>query len=124
MYTAAVEEDGVFVSSSRSVENWTVQLRFPDDGAATAFRDRIERTDLTVESVRRHETDPRGDRYDISEPQREVLLLASERGYFDVPRRASLADLADDLGVSSQAASERLRRGLDSLVERTLLTPD
>lgn len=123
MYATAVEENGIFVSGIRSVDGWTVRMRFPDRDAFAAFRDRIGHTGLSLQSIRRYDTEPRADRYGVSGPQREILLLAAERGYFDVPRRASLADLADDLGVSSQAASERLRRGLDSLVERALLPP-
>lgn len=42
--------------------------------------------------------------------QRETLRLAADRCYFEIPRRATLADLADELGVSDQAISERLRR--------------
>lgn len=122
MYAAAIEEEGIFVAGVRSVDHWAVQMRFPDDDAFATFRDRLEQSDLGLQSVERHADEVRANRYDISEPQREILRLASEHGYFDVPRRASLADLADDLGVSSQAASERLRRGLDSLVERTLQT--
>jgi predicted DNA binding protein len=49
--------------------------------------------------------------------------VAAQRGYFDGPRRTLLADLADEPDVSSQAASERVRRGLDSLVEEMLLAP-
>lgn len=96
-------------------------MRFPDRDALGAFRDQIERTELSVQAIHQWESAPRADRYGISDAQQEILHLASQRGYFDVPRQASLADLAEDLDVSSQAASERLRRGLDSLVERALL---
>jgi predicted DNA binding protein len=44
-------------------------------------------------------------------------LLAYERGFFDIPRRATAADLAAELDVSRQAVSERLRRGYAALVE-------
>jgi predicted DNA binding protein len=124
MYDTAIEEGGIFVSGTRSADHWTVQMRFPDSEAFSSFRDRIEGSGISLQSVQHGDDELRAKRYDISEPQREILHLASERGYFDVPRRASLADLAEDLDVSSQAASERLRRGLDSLVEGALLTPD
>lgn len=47
-------------------------------------------------------------------------MLASERGYFDVPRVVTVDELADDLGVSTTSVSERLRRGIDNLVDNTL----
>jgi predicted DNA binding protein len=124
MYYAAVEEAGIYVSGVRRSDHWEVQMRFPDREAFDAFRTRIEGGDISLQSLHEQESGPRAEQYGISDPQREILHLASRQGYFDVPRRASLADLADDLAISSQAASERLRRGLDSLVERTLLTTE
>lgn len=124
VYYAAVEENGIFISGVRRPDHWEVQMRFPDRDSFAAFRDRLESTDLSVQSIHHQETTLQAEQYDISEPQREILRLASERKYFDVPRQTPLAELADELGVSSQAASERLRRGLDSLVERALLTPE
>lgn len=58
--------------------------------------------------------------YGVTGPQREALVLAVERGYYDVPRRCTTAELAATLGISDQAVSERLRRGTATLVERTL----
>lgn len=123
-YYAAVEEDGIFISGVRRPTHWEVQMRFPDREAFRAFQDSVDSVDLSIQSIHDQESEPRAERYGISEPQREILRLASAHGYFDVPRKASLSDLADELDVSSQAASERLRRGLDSLVEHALLTPE
>lgn len=124
LYYAAVEEKGIYISGVRRPDCWEVQMRFPDGQSFQRFRDRITGTELSLQSIHQQESEPQAEQYGISEPQHEILALANEHGYFDVPRRASLADLADDLDVSSQAASERLRRGLDSLVERALLTPE
>ena len=35
-----------------------------------------------------------------------------------------MEDVAESLGVSSQAASERLRRGIEQLVTNILITPE
>ncbi len=48
------------------------------------------------------------------------MLAALEHGYYDVPREASLTDLAERLDVSHQALSERLRRGHGNLVKHAL----
>lgn len=71
----------------------------------------------------REDEDEASTQFGVTDPQREVLLLALERGYYTVPRNASLSDLAGDLGISSQAASERLRRGTQTLVANTLAAP-
>jgi len=126
MYAAAVEENGIFITGHTRGKQWTVQMRFPDEESFSAFQDACRQTslDVSVEEITEHEAAPHAEQYGISGPQREILLLATEHGYFEVPREASLADLAEELDVSSQAASERLRRGLDSLVEHALLTPE
>jgi len=43
------------------------------------------------------------------------MRLARDRGYFRIPRDATLADIADEMGITSQAASERLRLGMAEL---------
>lgn len=45
---------------------------------------------------------------DITEKQREAFLIAVERGYYERPRGATLDDLADELGITSSAVSQRL----------------
>jgi hypothetical protein len=62
--------------------------------------------------------EPPGD--GLTDPQREALRTAHERGYFDIPRTASLDDVADDLGIAPSSLSERLRRAQTRLVETTV----
>jgi hypothetical protein len=54
----------------------------------------------------------------MTDAQREALVTAHEMGYFDVPRNATLADVADELGVAPPSLSERLRRAQSHLVAR------
>jgi predicted DNA binding protein len=46
----------------------------------------------------------------LTDPQREAISEAYQRGYYDVPREISLEELARKLDISHQALSERLRR--------------
>ena len=66
--------------------------------------------DLSVASVGpvRDDTTPTGD--DLSPRQREAFALARERGYYARPRRASAADLADELAVTPATFREHLRK--------------
>ncbi|NHN46636.1 DNA-binding protein [Halostella sp. JP-L12] len=54
---------------------------------------------------------------DLTDRQREALRTAHEMGYFEVPRGASLSEVAEELGISPPSLSERLRRGSAALVE-------
>lgn len=126
VYRAAVEHDGVFVAGRAGPSAWTLRLQFPDHDAAAAFQDQCAAAgvDGSVDAVHERDVPPRAARFRLTEPQRRALAVAAEQGYFEVPRQTSLAGLAEELDVSSQATSERVRRGLDSLVGQALLSPD
>lgn len=57
----------------------------------------------------------------LTEEQRETLLFAYERGYFEEPRQTSLEELAGEMGLSSTAVGGRIRRGINQLVEATVV---
>jgi predicted DNA binding protein len=56
----------------------------------------------------------------LTDPQREALRTAYGMGYFEIPRRASLDDVAAELGITASSLSERLRRAQTHLVETTV----
>lgn len=94
---------------------WTVCLRFSAFDDVTAFREMVAQSDIPLELHRLREESRRGTDAVLTDLQRETLSVALRRGYFEVPRSATLSDLADELGVSKQAVSERLRRALSLL---------
>lgn len=58
---------------------------------------------------------------ELTPKQHEALRVAFERGYFEVPQRATLGDVADEIGVSRQAVSTRLKRAFATLVEAVVV---
>ena len=52
----------------------------------------------------------------ITDKQREAVETAMQAGYYETPRRADLADLAEELGVSRSAVSQRLTSTESKLV--------
>jgi DNA-binding CsgD family transcriptional regulator len=64
------------------------------------------------------ESEPPGD--GLTDRQREALRIAYELGYFDIPRQASLDEVAAELGISASSVSERLRRAQTELIEETV----
>lgn len=56
----------------------------------------------------------------LTDRQREALAAAYEMGYFEVPRGASLGEVAATLDISASSLSERLRRAQTCLVESAL----
>lgn len=118
------EQDIVLLSATGDAEGWDMRMRFPDRETLDLYRSQLRDRGLSfrLHSLYR-ETGPDGDPpTDLSESQRAALLTAYEMGYYDVPRDASQAEVADRLGVSPQTVSEGLRRGTAKLVEATLVT--
>lgn len=68
------------------------------------------------------ETTPRASTA-LSDCQQEALLTAHELGYFEVPRGATLGDVAAELEISPPACSERLRRAQHRLIVSALDAP-
>jgi hypothetical protein len=54
--------------------------------------------------------------------QRELLQAAVESGYYDTPRRCSLTDLAEEVGIAKSTASETLHRAESKVVKQHLET--
>jgi predicted DNA binding protein len=103
-------------------DRWTLRVVYPDRDHLSGTHDFIDEHGLTfdVESIRELDGEPAG-RFGLTERQYRALVEATEGGYYDVPRRMTLEELAADLDVSHQALSETLRRGIEALVEDTLV---
>lgn len=101
---------------------WRAELDVPDRETLVALRERCASEGIAFELVRLHEADGVADDGGpvLTDAQREILLLAYRRGYFEEPRDASLQDLGNALGVSATAAGARLRRATARLIEATI----
>jgi hypothetical protein len=56
--------------------------------------------------------------YFLTESQRDLLTAAVEEGYYDTPRRCTLTDLADELGMAKSTVSETLHRAEEHVVKQ------
>lgn len=117
-----LETDAAVLSASGTADSWDFAIRFNTAEALSSFHERCRESDVKLEvtGVRQHhETDDTGP--GLTSQQRETLLRAYERGYYSVPREVTAVDLADEMGISDQSLSERLRRAHARLVEHSLL---
>lgn len=96
---------------------WHNRLRLPDREALSTIREWCDDVGVTFELECVYSDDPTSV-HELTAPQREALRAAYEAGYFEVPRDASMNDIADRLDISGQAVSERLRRAHQTLVAR------
>jgi len=58
---------------------------------------------------------------DLTPRQLEVLLFAYKKGYFDTPRRISLAEMASMMGIRATSLRDILRRALKKIVRKYLI---
>lgn len=102
---------------------WVQHGWFADRDVLEAFRSFWQRNGDGF-TLRRLSTDGPGDPgRGLTPRQREALLVAHELGYFDIPRTASLEDVAGELDITPSALSERLRRAHAHLVETVVDEP-
>lgn len=122
LFDALEEADVTLVSAVGTVEGWSLELRAEERSAISRFHTLCAAAEVPATLVELHTLTPshRPQGVDLTDPQTDALVLAYERGYYDEPRRATLADLATELGISRQAVSTRLKRGIRRLVEQTL----
>lgn len=112
-------------------DEWWFRLRLPDRDALSVFHEACTDRGLSLQIERAyggHGPDPgehavRGERYDLTEAQREALLLGLREGYFETPRESNLAELATEFDISQQALSSRIRRGTRRVLVNALFPP-
>ena len=118
---ALAKANVVMLTGIGTKTDWRFEVRGENRGAIAEFREYCQKNDIPIEITAVHAMLPiQGEGYELTETQREALILAYERGYFDTPRRASLEDIADELGITQQSLSSRLRRGHRRLIGATL----
>ena len=96
-----------------------VQVYLPDRDALSGVIDVLKRTgaEFTVRRLRRIDRNGIGGKskevtFDLScltEKQRVTAIRAVEAGYYDDPRGTSLERLAEEMGISKSALSQRLK---------------
>lgn len=127
IYPTLVEVGGIVEECVGTDEGWTLDVEFPGQEALQHFYSVCEHYDLEFRLVQKYEqsNDARATQdYGLTEKQRDALELATEMGYFDIPRGADLSEVADEMGISHQAASERVRRGVGVLIRHTIAPQD
>lgn len=101
---------------------WIQRARFADRAAFDELRTFWQRNGVGF-ALRRLTRDDADDRFgtastaDLTDAQRRAIGTAHELGYFEIPRTATLKDVAAELGITASSLSERLRRAQTKLVE-------
>lgn len=119
---AYVEIGATIIRAVGRDENWELRIRFDDRYKLTQFREHCAEYDISFEltQLREQEQPMASAQYDLTSKQRETLVTALEAGYYDVPQQVTMAELADELGITQQALSKRFHNGHKNLITSTL----
>lgn len=111
----------VLRSAVGTAVEWTFEIRGETRDDVAEFRQCCRDHDIPVTLTALHPLGSPENQYDLTEKQREALVLAYELGYFNSPRESRLENVAGELGISQQALASRLRRGNRRLIEQVLV---
>jgi len=122
VFSGLEQYSGQLLSAIGKSDIWQFEVRFASHAALSEFTTHCEGDGVGLEVTRVYNpTKPdAGPWYGLTEPQREAIDLAVKKGYYDIPRECTTKELAEELGISDQAVTERLRRAIVSLVSHTL----
>lgn len=117
---------GQLLSATGTANAWEFELRFPTHEALGEFQEYCVNAHIPLEVGRIYNPVRPGNSmwYGLTTAQRETLVRAVRGGYYSIPRQLSTQELAEELGISDQAVTERLRRAIETLVENSLMVVD
>lgn len=119
--SALAKANVVVLGGVGTKEGWRFEVRGESQETIADFREYCQENDIPIQITAVHAMLPiQGEGYELTEAQREALVMAYKRGYFDTPRETSLEEIADELGITQQSLSSRLRRGHRRLIGATL----
>ncbi|MFB6299320.1 MAG: helix-turn-helix domain-containing protein [Halobacteriales archaeon] len=111
------------MEATGTADTWGFELRFPFHETLSDFQAYCAEVllPITVKRIYNPTKPDAGPWFGLTVAQREMLTQAVKRSYYAIPRQTSTQALADQFGISDQAVTERLRRGIGTLVTNTLL---
>ncbi len=120
-FEVVIEEGGTVLSASASSGTWLLSIRFVDRESVSTLYDRLDDEGATPTIVRLFDlAEETQSQCGLTARQYETLVAAIDHGYFEIPREVSMQELSEELGISHQALSERLRRAYRALVTAEL----
>lgn len=120
---AITRATGLVLEATNEADGWRLTLQLQDRQELYELRKSVEEQgiDLEILGIEELEDTREEPEFGLTEPQREALVTAFVKGYYDEPREVSMENLAEDLGISPTAVSGRLRRGSARLIDELLM---
>lgn len=120
-----IQANGSLLGAQGEANEWKLRVLFPDQASVSETYNRWRKhgVDSSIKRVSGVSDIVNYSGIELSNCQQETLIEAFNTDYYDVPRGITLDGLAEELDVSHQALSERLRRGHRNLIATTICEP-
>lgn len=121
-YPSWSDSGALFLDGHRRRESWRFRIQFPGEESLQRYISYCEDNYIDLQPIRLSRTNSSTvtERFGLTPTQTQTLVSASQSGFFQIPRDCTLEELAEESNITHQALSERLRRGMGSLVDSTL----
>ncbi|WP_435334363.1 helix-turn-helix domain-containing protein [Haloarchaeobius sp. TZWWS8] len=117
-----IESRAEILRATGTVNEWEFRLQFNDRERLQVFRERCVESGINMTLRRLYNPSLPRKNDQLTDDQYDIISTALNKGYWDVPRGIKLGELAALVGISDNAASQRMRRGLKTLVTDSLDT--
>ncbi|EMA07528.1 helix-turn-helix domain-containing protein [Haloferax denitrificans] len=117
------EMEGVLMEATITGDGWLERKVFADYDALSSLRDRCQVAGVQFELINIASNPENPDeraQFGLTDRQYEAMAIAFSLGYYETPRAASTADVADELDISAPSVSDLLRRAERQLISQTL----
>ena len=122
---AIVDMEGTILKAEARNAEWQLRIRFATQDQFEVLQDYFDDEGIPFSLIDLSQSwAARQEIGELTVPQRDALVVAAKQGYYQIPRETTLDDIADALDISAQAASERLRRGMDQLINSIHVTSE
>ncbi|WP_458191150.1 helix-turn-helix domain-containing protein [Haladaptatus sp. NG-WS-4] len=118
-------ESEATVLDARGNDDWMLRVRFPDHEKLSQYYNYLNDLGITLRVDRIYTMDEDaepGHQFGLTPDQREALVLALNGGYFATPSEITLDELANQLGITRQAVSNRVRLGNEKVLHSVLVS--
>jgi predicted DNA binding protein len=120
-YTATADQLTILTAAGQG-DTWTVLFWASSPAVVEACQRAVGDSglDWDIQNLYRSQSRSHNPLTALTPVQRETMTTAFELGYFDIPRTVSMQELSEELGVTPNAVSERVRRAEAKLLGELL----
>lgn len=124
---SVVTDHGGFALDARQYDNgWVERWQLPDRESFQSVREYAldQSFKFNIIKINQVPNDGEPDLFGMTDKQRATIAYAYNNGYFGDPSEITLTEIAEDFGISTTAASGRIRRGVKTIIESTIPEAD